>query len=189
MALRISCPARESVVRISGMDTSADYDPRYLAGIVLFNRGDYFEEVIFAETGRKESLDVLIIQPPALLDHRFRQSRQRSEFTVLRQTTLTNGLDIRRSDTLRARVVWNATAQLLALVTASVSRTIWTCASVKLPPCTFPNKPTRLLIRTGEVDMPPMRFGIMPKADCNCCIAGFEPSGADSTVLTGNVVI
>jgi predicted metal-dependent hydrolase len=25
------------------MDTSADYDPRYLAGIVLFNRGDYFE--------------------------------------------------------------------------------------------------------------------------------------------------
>ena len=25
------------------MDTSADYDPRYLAGIVLFNRGDFFE--------------------------------------------------------------------------------------------------------------------------------------------------
>ena len=25
------------------MDTTADYDPRYLAGIVLFNRGDYFE--------------------------------------------------------------------------------------------------------------------------------------------------
>jgi uncharacterized protein len=25
------------------MDTCADYDPRYLAGIVLFNRGDYFE--------------------------------------------------------------------------------------------------------------------------------------------------
>jgi uncharacterized protein len=25
------------------MDTSAEYDPRYLAGIVLFNRGDYFE--------------------------------------------------------------------------------------------------------------------------------------------------
>src|SRR5580704_14814540 len=43
MAFRISCPARESVVRIPGMDTSADYDPRYLAGIVLFNRGDYFE--------------------------------------------------------------------------------------------------------------------------------------------------
>jgi len=25
------------------MDTTADYDPRYLAGIVLFNREDYFE--------------------------------------------------------------------------------------------------------------------------------------------------
>ena len=24
-------------------DTAADYDPRYLAGILLFNRGDYFE--------------------------------------------------------------------------------------------------------------------------------------------------
>src|SRR5712692_5616742 len=25
------------------MDMDADYDPRYLAGIVLFNRGDFFE--------------------------------------------------------------------------------------------------------------------------------------------------
>jgi predicted metal-dependent hydrolase len=25
------------------MDASTEYDPRYLAGIVLFNRGDYFE--------------------------------------------------------------------------------------------------------------------------------------------------
>lgn len=25
------------------MDNTAEYDPRYLAGIVLFNRGDYFE--------------------------------------------------------------------------------------------------------------------------------------------------
>jgi predicted metal-dependent hydrolase len=28
---------------MTGMDTSLDYDPRYLAGIILFNRGDYFE--------------------------------------------------------------------------------------------------------------------------------------------------
>ena len=70
----------------------------------------------------------------------------------------------------------------LALVTASVSRMIWTCASVKLPPCTLPNSPTRLLISTGEVAMAPMMFGIMPKADCNCCSAGFERSGADLIV-------
>ena len=30
------------VATIPSMD-NADYDPRYLAGIVLFNRGDYFE--------------------------------------------------------------------------------------------------------------------------------------------------
>jgi hypothetical protein len=29
----------------------------------------------------------------------------------------------------------------------------------------------------------------MPKADCNCFSAGFEPSGADSMVWTGKVVM
>jgi hypothetical protein len=53
------------------------------------DRGNYFEEVIFAETGREESFDVLMVEPPALFDHRFRQSRQRGEFAVLWQTTVT----------------------------------------------------------------------------------------------------
>ena len=62
------------------------------------DRGDHFEEVIFAKTGREESFDVLIVEAPALFDHRFGQSRQRGELAVLWRTTLTNGLHIRRVD-------------------------------------------------------------------------------------------
>ena len=41
------------------METSADYDARYLAGVVLFNRGDYFEahevwEQLWMETAGPE---------------------------------------------------------------------------------------------------------------------------------------
>ena len=37
-------------------------------------------------------------------------------------------------------------------------------------------------MRTGEVDIAPMRFGIMPNADLSCRIAGFERSGAELMV-------
>jgi hypothetical protein len=67
------------------------------------DRGDYFEEVIFAETSRQESFDVLIAEEPAFLDHRFRQSRQRGKFAVLWQTTVTNSLHIRHIDPLLKR--------------------------------------------------------------------------------------
>src|SRR5271166_183255 len=139
--------------------------------------------MVFTEAGRDEPIDILIVETPAFFDHRSCQSRQRSELTILRQTALADGLDIRRIEpSLSARAVWNATAQAQALVTASVSRTVWICASVKLPPCTCWNRPTRLSMRTGEVAIAPATFGIMPKADCNCCSAGFERSGADSIV-------
>ena len=59
--------------------------------------------MIFAETGREESFDVLIVEATALFDHRFRQSGQRGEFAVLWQTTVTNGLHIRRIDPLLER--------------------------------------------------------------------------------------
>jgi hypothetical protein len=41
-----------------------------------------------------------------------------------------------------------------------------------------------LLKREGKARIVPAMFGIMPKAGCNCCSAGFERSGADSTVCT-----
>jgi hypothetical protein len=59
----------------------------------------------------------------------------------------------------------------------------------ELPPWTFWNRPTRLLISTGDVDMEPRIFGIMPKMACNCTKTGLERSGAESMVLTGNSVI
>ena len=46
-----------------------------------------------------------------------------------------------------------------------------------------------LAVLAEDVDIAPTRFGIMPKADCNCFSAGFEPSGADSMVWTGKVVM
>ena len=52
--------------------------------------------MILAEAGRDESVDVLIVKTPTFFDHRSCQNRQRGEFVVLRQTTLTNGLNIRR---------------------------------------------------------------------------------------------
>ena len=117
---------------------------RDAAGIVRDRgRGDAAitsRSVIFAETGRDESIDILIVEAPTLLDHRSRQRRQRGEFAVLRQTALTNGLDIRRIDAfLQRQRGMERDRPAHALVTASVSRTICTCASVKLPPCTFPN--------------------------------------------------
>src|ERR1700722_15694397 len=48
------------------------------------DRGDHFQEMIFAETGREESIDVLLIETSAFFDHRFRQRRQRSELVILR---------------------------------------------------------------------------------------------------------
>ena len=62
------------------------------------DRGDHFEEVIFAEPRREESIDVLVGEASTLFDHRLRQARQRGEFAVLRQTTLTDGPDIRGID-------------------------------------------------------------------------------------------
>src|SRR5271154_585168 len=67
------------------------------------DRGDHLESVIFAEAGCDELIEVLIIETPALLDHRLRQSRQRSEFAISRQTTLTYGLDISQIDPLLER--------------------------------------------------------------------------------------
>jgi hypothetical protein len=67
------------------------------------DRGDHFEEVIFAEAGREESIDVVIVETSAFFDHRFRQSRKRSELAVLRQTALADRLDIRRIDPLLER--------------------------------------------------------------------------------------
>ena len=136
--------------------------------------------MILAEAGRDESIDILIVQTPTLFDHRSGQSRQRGELAVLGQTALANGPDVRWIDPfLERQSRMERDGPVQALVTASVSRTVWTCASVKLPPCTLPNRPTRLLIRTGEVAIAPAMLGIMPKADCNCCSAGFDRSGAD----------
>ena len=37
--------------------------------------------------------------------------------------------------------------------------------------------------------MAPAIFGIMPKADCNCCSADFERSGADPELRIGKSVM
>jgi len=62
------------------------------------DRGDHLEEVILAESRCEESFDVLIAEMSARFDHRLRQARQCGELAVLRQTTITDGLDIRRID-------------------------------------------------------------------------------------------
>jgi hypothetical protein len=45
-----------------------------------------------------------------------------------------------------------------------------------------PEQPHEAVDENGDVAIAPMRFGIMPKADCNWSNAGFERSGADSMV-------
>jgi hypothetical protein len=137
------------------------------AASVVRNRGrgndsDDFERKVFAETGRDKSIDILIVETTALFDQCFCQSRQRGELAVLRQTTLTNGLNVLWFEPFLERQ-----------------------SCVERPPWTFWNRPTRLLIRTGDVDMAPAMFGSIPKADCNCCSAGLERSGAEAIVLTG----
>src|SRR5262249_34983146 len=62
--------------------------------------GDPLKEMVLAEARREESIDVLVVETSALFDHRLRQSRQRCEFAVLRRTTFTNGLHIRRINAL-----------------------------------------------------------------------------------------
>jgi hypothetical protein len=62
------------------------------------DRRDHFEEVILAKPDREGSIDVLVVETSPLFDHRLRQARQRGEFAVLRQTTIADGLDIRRID-------------------------------------------------------------------------------------------
>ena len=65
--------------------------------------GDDLEGMILAETGCDESIDVLIVETTAPFDQCFSQSRQRGELAVLRQTTLTNGVDILWIETLLER--------------------------------------------------------------------------------------
>ena len=57
----------------------------------------------------------------------------------------------------------------------------------ELPPWTFWNRPTRLLISTGDVDMEPRIFGIMPKMACNCTKTGLERSGAELMGTNGKL--
>ena len=59
--------------------------------------------MILAETGCDELIDVLIVETAAPFDQCFSQSRQRGELAVLRQTTLTNGIDILGIETLLER--------------------------------------------------------------------------------------
>jgi hypothetical protein len=57
-----------------------DWRPRDAAGIVCDSgrrdNRDYLEGVVLAETGRKEFIDILIIEVSALLNQGFRQSRE-----------------------------------------------------------------------------------------------------------------
>ncbi len=69
------------------------------AASVVRNRGrgndsDDFERKVFADTGRDKSIDILIVETAALFDQCFCQSRQGGELAVLRQATLTNGLNV-----------------------------------------------------------------------------------------------
>src|SRR5579871_4537984 len=50
------------------------------------DRGNHLEKMILAEAGGEEAIDVSIVEAAALLDHGFRQSRQRGVFAVLGQT-------------------------------------------------------------------------------------------------------
>ena len=63
-------------------------------GPLVKEMSDDLEGMILAKTGRDESIEVLIIKAPTLFDHRSCQPRQRGEFAVPGQTTLTNGLYI-----------------------------------------------------------------------------------------------
>jgi transcriptional regulator GlxA family with amidase domain len=59
------------------------------AGMVRDRRrghcGDHFQQVIPAEPGREEAIDLLVVEMSALFDHRPGQARQRGELAVLRQ--------------------------------------------------------------------------------------------------------
>src|SRR6516164_501132 len=48
------------------------------------NDGNDLQGVVFAETGRDESIDVLVVETSTFFDHCLRQSRQRSKLSVLR---------------------------------------------------------------------------------------------------------
>ena len=100
-------PDRKLSPEIRRLKRRVERRPGDVAGVVRDRRcgdcGDHFEEVIFAKTSREESFDVLIVEAPALFDHRFCHSRQRGESAVLWRTTVTNGLHIRRIDPLLER--------------------------------------------------------------------------------------
>ena len=155
-----------------------------VAGVIGDRRGrdhrDHFEQVILAEARGKERLAVLIGDPAALFDQRPRERRECAELAVIRA----NGRRGWRPrppgsrPSFRARAVWKATAQAQAFVTALVRSSVCICVSVKLPPWTRPNRPTRLLISTGDVAIAPAMLGMIPKAACRSCSAGFEASGA-----------
>jgi hypothetical protein len=145
--------------------------------------GDDLERMIFAEAGRDEPIDILIVETPAFFDHRFCQSRQRSELTILRQTALADGLDIRRIDPLLERQSGMERDGPSARIGHRVGEQNGLDLRFRETAAVRVSEQTdEALIRTGEVAIAPAMFGIMPKAACNCCSAGLERSGADSIV-------
>src|SRR5271165_607896 len=144
--------------------------------------------MVFTEAGRNEPIDILIVETPAFFDHCFCQSRQRSELTILRQTALADGLDIRRIDPLVER----QSRMERDRPSAGVDHRVGEQNGLDLR---FGEAAAvHLLEQTDEAVDQNWRgrqamLGIMPKADCNCCSAGFERSGADSIVRTGKFVM
>ena len=62
------------------------------------DRGNDLQQVILAESGRKEPIGVVLAQASTLLDHRSGERRQRGGLFVLGQATLANRLHVRRID-------------------------------------------------------------------------------------------
>ena len=186
---------RDSAVPGVRLERCLQWRLRDAGGIVGDRRGgdhrDHFEQVILAEAGGEETLGVLISRSArAFRSASAPGSRARRACypTVSGRRGSPRHPPDRVPPSARERV-WNATGQAEAFVTALVRSRVWICASVKLPPWTRPNRPTRLLMSTGDVAMTPAMLGIIPNAACRSRSAGFEPSGAELIVWTGKFSI
>jgi hypothetical protein len=108
--------------------------------------GNDLQGMILTETGRNESIDVLVVEASALFDHRLCQSRQRGKLDVLRQSALADGLPILRveeGDGPRARVGDRVGEQ------RGLDLRFRDAAAAHIPE--HPNRPTRQLMCRAQI--------------------------------------
>src|SRR5262249_17536364 len=108
---------------------------------------------------------------------------QSREFDILGRTSRTDGwTSAALTPAFSASPEWRATGHSAELVTAFVRRTTWISASEKDPEWTLWKTSTKALISTGDSAMAPATLGMNPKVFFRSRRAGFDFSGADSTL-------